>query len=239
LFRAFQKAIEGHASGLILVIDELGKFLEYEARHYGANDIYLLQAIAEHACRGANANLYLFVLLHQSFDQYAKGLGESLKKEWSKVQGRFEEVPFLETAEQTLRVMTTCFDRSFSESEQATIENNVKRIVGVMNEGKALPGAMTLSEAQTLFIDCYPLHPLTAILLPHLCQRVAQNERTLFSYIGSGESSGFKDTIKKLNSVDDFVMPFHVFDYFIANQPSVASDHITSKRWAEVVRSVR
>ena len=238
LFRDFQKAIEGHASGLILVIDELGKFLEYEARHYGANDIYLLQAIAEHACRGSKVNLYLFVLLHQSFDQYAKGLGESLKKEWSKVQGRFEEVPFLETAEQTLRVMTACFEKNFSKTEEITIETSIKRIVSVMHASEALPGVMSLSEAESLFIDCYPLHPLTAILLPHLCQRVAQNERTLFSFLGSGESSGFKDIIKQLEGVDEFVMPFHVFDYFIANQPSVASDHITSKRWAEVVTAV-
>ena len=44
-------------SGLLIVIDELGKFLEYEARHHGSRlgpdagsgDIYLLQALAEHA----------------------------------------------------------------------------------------------------------------------------------------------------------------------------------------------
>ena len=238
LFREFQVAIENHASGVILVIDELGKFLEYEARHYGANDIYLLQAIAEHACAGAKANLFLFVLLHQSFDQYAKGLGESLKKEWSKVQGRFEEVPFLETAEQTLRVMSACFERQLTKPESGTVEKNVKAIVSIMHEHEALPAAMTLGEAEELFIACYPLHPLTAILLPHLCQRVAQNERTLFSYLGSGETSGFKDTLKTLSGVEDFVLPFHLFDYFIANQPSVASDHITSKRWAEVVTAV-
>ena len=68
--------------GILLVIDELGKFLEYEARHYGANDIYLLQSLAEHACKGSEVNLFLFVLLHQSFEQYAKGLGENLKNEW-------------------------------------------------------------------------------------------------------------------------------------------------------------
>lgn len=238
LFRAFQAAIEGHARGVILVIDELGKFLEYEARHYGANDIYLLQSIAEHACRGAKANLFVFVLLHQSFDQYAKGLGESLKKEWSKVQGRFEEVPFLETAEQTMRVMSACLQHDFSKAESAKIKKNVQTIVRAMHENEALPGAMTLREAESLFTDCYPLHPLTAVLLPHLCQRVAQNERTLFSYLGSGEASGFKDTLKSLNSVDEFVLPYHVFDYFIANQPSVATDHITSKRWAEVVTAV-
>lgn len=238
LFRALQSAIEGHARGVILVIDELGKFLEYEARHYGANDIYLLQAIAEHACRGAKANLFLFVLLHQSFDQYAKGLGQGLKKEWAKVQGRFEEVPFLDTAEQTLRVMSACLQHNFSKAESAKVKKNIHAIVHTMQHNEALPSAMTLSEAESLFMDCYPLHPLAALLLPHLCQRVAQNERTLFSYLGSGEASGFKDTLKTLRSVDDFVLPHHVFDYFIANQPSVATDHITSKRWAEVITAL-
>jgi len=35
--------LKNGAPGILLIIDELGKFLEYEARHYGANDIYLLQ----------------------------------------------------------------------------------------------------------------------------------------------------------------------------------------------------
>ena len=51
------------AGGILLVIDELGKFLEYEARHYGANDIYVLQTLAEHACQGSEVNLLMFVLL--------------------------------------------------------------------------------------------------------------------------------------------------------------------------------
>jgi hypothetical protein len=48
-------------NGVLIVIDELGKFLEYEARHYGANDIFLLQALAEHAGAGHKANLTLVV----------------------------------------------------------------------------------------------------------------------------------------------------------------------------------
>ena len=89
-------------SGIFIAIDELGKFLEYEARHHGANDIYLLQALAEHAFAGADCNLFLVVNLDQSFEQYAKGLSEHLR-EWSKVHGRFEEIPFLESQEQVLR----------------------------------------------------------------------------------------------------------------------------------------
>lgn len=54
---ALQQALsKTGCAGIVLVIDELGKFLEYEARHYGANDIYLLQALAEHACGGHEVN---------------------------------------------------------------------------------------------------------------------------------------------------------------------------------------
>ena len=112
----------------------LASFLEFEARHYGANDIYLLQSLAEHACGGQEANLYLFVLLHQSFEQYAKGLGESLKKEWSKVQGRFEEIPFLESAEQVLRIVGSAFQQRLGKAEKEALRVAIEKVVDVLIE---------------------------------------------------------------------------------------------------------
>ena len=82
-------------NGILIVIDELGKFLEYEARHHKVNDIFLLQGLAEHAMQANPTKLSLIVMLHQSFEYYAKGLGQSLKNEWGKVQGRFENIPFI------------------------------------------------------------------------------------------------------------------------------------------------
>jgi len=232
------KLIDTNGKGILLMIDELGKFLEYEARHYGANDIYLLQSLAEHACKGSKANLLLFVMLHQSFEQYAKGLGESLKNEWSKVQGRFEEVPFLESAEQVLRVVSAAFEHDFSAKDEVLVNKNVKRIVSILSKHKSLPGALTVAEAQELFKSCYPLHPVSAILLPLLCQKVAQNERTLFSYLGSHEEFGLSDMLDNLTKVGQFVYPHDIYDYFITNQPAVLGDYLTHRRWAEVVTAV-
>jgi len=224
--------------GITLVIDELGKFLEYEARHYGANDIYLLQALAEHACEEGESKLFLFVLLHQSFEQYAKGLGESLKNEWSKVQGRFEEVPFLESAEQVLRVVVAAFEYSLSNSEMKAIRSQTLGIVQKLLEQKALPGVLDERGATDLLSSSYPLHPVSAILLPLLCQKVAQNERTLFSYLGSHEEFGLQDMLFKLESVESWVYPHHLYDYFITNQPAVLGDYSTHRRWAEVVTAI-
>ena len=229
-------AAQGY-QGLVFTIDELGKFLEYEARHYGANDIFLLQALAEHACKGHKANLFLFVLLHQSFEQYAKGLGENLKKEWSKVQGRFEEIPFLESAEQILRVVSAALSQRLTYAEKKRIRKEVQSVLGELKDQAVLPLSMTDKEALDLFSACYPLHPVSAILLPLLCQKIAQNERTLFSYLGSQELNGLCDLLKKLE-VGSFVQPHHIYDYFITNQPAVIGDHFTHRRWVEVITAI-
>jgi len=237
--KALQAALlNKECRGIYLVIDELGKFLEFEARHYGANDIYMLQALAEHACKGSECNLFLFVLLHQSFEQYAKGLGESLKNEWSKVQGRFEDVPFLESAEQVLRVVSAAFDYDLTQQETRKIRSATKEIVEILKENEALPGMMNQTSAVDLMRNCYPLHPVSAILLPALCQKVAQNERTLFSYLGSHEEFGLQDMLERMESVEEWIYPHHVYDYFIMNQPAALGDYRTHRRWAEVVTAV-
>lgn len=223
--------------GILLVIDELGKFLEYEARHYGANDVFLLQELAELACKGHTCNLLMFVLLHQSFEQYAKGLGESLKNEWAKVQGRFEEIPFLESSEQTLKVVSKAIINNYPDDEFSNTAESITKIVSLLATEKALPSVLEEQEAQKLFIDCYPLHPLSALILPHLCQKLAQNERTLFNFLGSTEEHGFINSLELLSN-GDFITPDVIFDYFITNQSSVVSDHLTHRRWAEVVTAV-
>lgn len=225
------------ARGILLVIDELGKFLEYEARHYGANDIYLLQQLAEKACEGHECNLLMFVLLHQSFEQYAKGLGESLKNEWAKIQGRFEEVPFLESTEQTLKVVSRAIVNQMDESEFEPIANKIEHFTEALHTADALPSVLDKSEAEELFKSCYPLHPITALILPFLCQKLAQNERTLFNFLGSSEEYGFYSTFKNLE-FGEFILPDVVFDYFVTNQSSVVTDHLTHRRWAEVVTAL-
>jgi hypothetical protein len=225
------------SDGLLIVVDELGKFLEYEARHYGANDIYLLQALAERGNAAHPAKLSLVVLLHQSMDQYARGLGDTLRNEWAKVQGRFETIPFIESAEQVLRVVAAAFTHRFSQDEWALVNRQSTEIADRLASADALPKHLD-APAADIFARCYPLHPLSAMLLPTLCQKVAQNERTLFSYLGSHEPHGFADSLARLTRVGDWVMPWEIYEYFILNQSAAVADHYTRRRWMEVVTAV-
>jgi len=210
-----KKVAEGGGRGVVFVFDEFGKFLEYEARHYGANDIYLLQLLAELAKKGNEANILLFALMHQGFEQYAKGLGDNLRNEWAKIQGRFENIPFLETTEQTLRVLSSAFVKRFSKEQSDLVSKRCQKIVKILYKQKALPGTLDEKSALEIFCKCYPLHPLSALLLPLLCSKMAQNERTLFSYIGSKESFGFRDRINNIKDLRQWVFPWEIYEYFI------------------------
>ena len=233
-----QDALENaDAGGLLLLVDELGKFLEHEARQGGAG-IFLLQQLAERAFRGRKANLLLVVLLHQGFDLYARGLGEKLRNDWAKVQGRFQTVSFVEPAEQVLRIVATAFSNTLTPAQCDGVRSKAERFAKALAGANALPPALDPDAASAIFAQCYPIHPVTLLLLPDLCQRFAQNERTLFSYLGSREPHGFRDALASLRRPGDWLHPATVYDYFVRNQPAVLSDPLTHRRWAEVVTAV-
>lgn len=238
LIDGLQLALEkAGAGGLVVIIDELGKFLEYEVRQ-GGSGMFLLQQLAELAFRGRRANLLLFVLLHQSFDVYARGMGDKLKNDWTKVQGRFESVSFIEPPEQSFRILAAAFSNSLSAGERRVVAERSRTAARALGAANCLPMALDVDAGADLFAACYPLHPLALLALPALCQRFAQNERTMFSYLGSREPHGFYDSIKSLGKVGDTVGLADIYDYFVHNQPAVLSDPLTHRRWAEVATAV-
>ena len=228
------------AGGLLFVIDELGKFLEFEARASTGNmgSTYLLQELAERTYLGRKANLMLFVLQHQAFDMYAAGMDEQLQNEWAKVQGRFQTVSFVETTEQTLRVLAAAFEHDLTELEQNRIREWSAKSAKALAEASALPVGLAQEAAEQLFTACYPMHPVSLLALPVLCTRFAQNERTLFSYFGSNEPHGFQQAVERLGSLGEWVLPGNIYDYFVQTQPPALAAPLAQRTWAEVVTAV-
>jgi hypothetical protein len=222
-------------NGVLIEIDELGKFLEYETYHPQHSEIHLLQLLAEHAQRSHVAPLYLIVMLHQAFEQYTNRVGRHLRDEWQKIQGRFNTIAFLEPAEQALRVVSAAFERDCQLPNN--VHNDINNCTQIFAQEGALAHGLDKDSAGQLFEQCYPLHPLTTLILPVLCQKVAQNERTLFSYLGSRESFGFGIRLEQIN-LGDWIEPCEIYDYFIHNQTGGFSDPLTYHRWVEVVSAL-
>src|SRR6266702_1219136 len=91
---------DSKAKGLFIVLDELGKFLEFAALHPDRQDVYLLQRLAEAASRSANEPLFMVGILHQGFNVYADLMDQPAQREWEKIAGRIVEIVFNQPVEQ-------------------------------------------------------------------------------------------------------------------------------------------
>lgn len=204
--------------GMLLVIDELGKLFEYAARYPRKGDVYVLQELAEHVSRSNEFPVIFIGLLHQSFEEYGHLLDTGTRREWSKIQGRFGDIAFLEPADQVIRMVAKAI--RWKKDKQHGLEAKVEQVVNAAAEVGAAPPGMPLDEFKRTAIDAYPLHPLTLVVLPYIFQRFGQNERSLFSYLSSMEPYGFQGFVKTRPMTAEtpkFIRIGDLFDYFMSN----------------------
>ena len=193
----FEEAVQTIAAktgaGLLLIVDEAGKALEYAAQQPTRGDVYLLQALAEVAARSNGVPFVILTVLHQSFDQYAHQLGASDRNEWAKVQGRFGELAFREGGDQIIRLTAAAIRRT---GEQRSA-GDWKRLVSATAAWVAEGTGWDESQLAGHLNGCWPLHPMTAALLGPLFRgRLAQNERSLFAFLSAGEPLSFRDFLR-------------------------------------------
>lgn len=229
------KAIVGAAKvNVLLLIDELGKSLEFAAQHHGIADLYLLQQIAELRLKGEH-QVYFLGILHQSFAGYSERLAAIEQSEWSKIQGRFEDIPFTESDSQMTRLIGQAIDRTEADPLLSVIQTQAKQWFNALQE--------ILSEHELsvqVLADAFPLHPVTAVVLPMLCTRYAQNDRSLFTFLTSDEPYAFArflNTTTVQDAPDENFIPtlklHQIYDYFVESVTGLAS-RINLQRWVEI-----
>ena len=223
--------------GITITIDELGKHVEYAGSNQKDGDIYILQELAEYCVKESKIPVFFNVMLHQAIEFYAKDLDKETKNEWRKIQGRFEEISFIEGPEQSMRVIAKALNHNLTKNQTANIKKDLKIPVQALLKIKVFPNITKIREGVNFFSEVFPFHPLTAFILPLLAQKLAQNERTVFTFLGSSETLGFQDLISQLD-FPKTVMPHHIFDYFVNHQGSYIFDHLTHRRWIEVLNAI-
>jgi energy-coupling factor transporter ATP-binding protein EcfA2 len=225
--------VEGEAAGLLLIVDELGKFLEFGASNPEQGDVFVLQELAEAATRSARPFLFV-TILHQALDRYAEHLSPGRRSEWAKVQGRFDDVAFEERSEQLLRLLSHAVRHEGSDADLKAFRRQAKVHAQEAVAAGIRAAAMPTGELQDCLAACYPLHPLTAVVLGPLFRQLAQNERSLFAFLASSETHGFREFLNQ-NTVKDG--PYRLdclYDYVMASLgPGVFAQH-RGKLWAEV-----
>ena len=217
--------------GLILMLDEMGKFLDY-ASSVGT-DLNLFQEIAENFSNlrlNKEGEPVFIGILHQPFEEYASSLGRSIQEDWQKIQGRFEDIPFSINSEETAHLISKAIKQKKQDKKFTTLSNNIIRIIN-NKSNKDYAGVLA---------KCKPIHPFVTLLLnPISRQRFGQNERSIFSFLNSGEPNGFLYFLQHLESEDELYTLDKLFDYLQVNlEPSILVSNI-GQSWSEASDSIR
>ncbi len=208
--------------GLIVFIDEMGKFLEAAA--YDGSDIYFFQQLAEIASRSAG-RLIVIGILHQAFEEYAHRLSREAREEWSKIQGRFVDLAINVSGNEQIDLLGRAI-----ESDRGSVKP------GPLAEGIAsLVTSQASPELPQMLEDCWPLHPVVGCLLgPMSRRRFGQNQRSIFGFLNSTEPRGFQDFLHHSSDGDLYTADMF-WDYLRVNlEPSIMASP-DGHRWALAV----
>ena len=214
--------------GLILFIDEMGKFLEAAVQE-GA-DVYLFQLLAEIASQ-SDRRFVVIGILHQSFEEYANRLSREMRDEWSKIQGRFIDLAVNTAGEEQVELISRAIENGRSPASPGRLANLVS--AEIQRQRPAVS-----QHFPEILERCWPLHPVVACMLgPISRRRFGQNQRSIFGFLNSAEPYGFQDFIR--HAQDEVLFePARLWDYLRVNlEPSILSSP-DGHRWATATEAI-
>jgi hypothetical protein len=224
--------------GIFLVLDELNKIMD--TPHRGHDTLKPLQDLAEMASRsGEDFGFYLLLVSHRTIEQYATKAGSILADEWRKIEGRFEVFDVSnrpwETYDLISRVLLKKepdFYKIVASHCPSITEVGQHRRLADLFEGIA---PEFISEA--VVKGCFPLHPITVFALPRVSMKLAQNERTLFTFLAGKDDSPLSSALDKELPDVEYILPWQLFDYF-ENQIRRSQDEHIKSIWTKVTNAL-
>lgn len=216
---------------LLIVVDEFGKNLEFMSHNPSEGDIFILQALAE-SCFS-----YLWVCLHQAFSEYAYSLSLVQRNEWQKIQGRFDDISYLEPPSHVINLILRAVRQRDTDVKQ--IHPALDQWAGIQTDlmtDVEIKGIAGLGKNKIKHL--YPFSPLTAVILGELSYRFAQNDRTIFSFLSSGARKSFSGYLSSHRIEQNSPLPTlgmdWLYDYFCEITTQIHGDRSTTQRWIEI-----
>lgn len=207
---------------VVIIWDEFGRHLESLIAEGRGNVLGEIQLLAEYVARTRSLPTTLGLLLHQGLLHYAANAPQSVRNEWTKIEGRFSTIQYVDDSKEIYRLIADFV------SERHDGKGITKRQAGLLARKCRALGLFSdfgQSELAVLLHTAYPLEPITLYLLPRVSARVAQNERTLFSFLHTA-------------NLHDRLTPSVLYDYFAATMRSDTAVGGTHRQWLETESAI-
>ena len=216
----YEEAVKGLKSqgytGIYVIYDEFSKYLEANITDASVSDTKMLQDFAEKCNRSGELQLHLMLISHKEIANYIDKLSKQKVDGWRGVSERFKHIHLNNNFTQTYEIVESAIHKKkdlweeFCEEYKSSFEGIIIRY-----QKHNIFSELRDELIERIIYGCYPLHPVSTFILPRLSERVAQNERTLFTFISAPGTSTLPAFLDKYNDDRfDLITPDVIYDYF-------------------------
>lgn len=203
-------------TGIYVVYDEFSKYLEANIADASVSDTKMLQDFAEKCNRSGDTQLHLMLISHKEVSNYIDILPKKKVDGWRGVSERFRHIHLNNNFTQTYEIISSVIQKGESEWEDF-LRHHKNEFDGLNHryQKHAIFDDLGGQIEDIVVKNCYPLHPVSTYVLPRLSERVAQNERTLFTFLSAKGTSTLSAFLSTYEDKEFSVLtPDAIYDYF-------------------------
>ena len=215
LYESVAKGLKANGyTGIYVVYDEFSKFLEANIADASVSDTKMLQDFAEKCCRSGELQLHLMLIAHKEIANYIDKLPKEKTDGWRGVSERFKHIHLNNNFSQTYEIISSVIQHISPKWDDfsAAHERDFDSLFARYQQHQMFIDAKC--DIDTAIKGCFPLHPVSTFILPRLSERVAQNERTLFTFLSAEGTATLAAFLDEYNNDFSLVTPDCIFDYF-------------------------
>lgn len=206
-------------SGIYIIFDEFSKFIESKDETASGNDMKLIQEICELAQESKTSQLFITLVAHKSIKEYGNYLSKDIINSFTGIEGRITEKFFVTSSKNNYELI----QNAIIKDEDAL--KNAPHIVPYISNSRAeeyyseTPVFKSIFNYEdfkkTIVQGCYPLNPISAYVMLNVSEKIAQNERTLFTFISKDEPNSMARYIANHSEDKDWIIGVDsIYDYF-------------------------
>ncbi|MCI5132017.1 MAG: hypothetical protein D3904_10955, partial [Candidatus Electrothrix sp. EH2] len=216
--------------GIAVFWDEFGHKMGEVVKDPSGREGLMLQEFAECCNSSESKQLHLYLFCHRSLKEYhdvslsALGPGnQQLEDDLRKIEGRFKQYTMKSTDVETFQLISGVVraDTDSQDWNALTAEHSVyfDTLTQKTSDLRYSVGFSQEELKATVIFGTYPLHPMAVYNLPALSEKVAQNNRTLFTCLCEDEPGSFYRYLQQTALEVDALSPpmftvDRLWDYF-------------------------
>lgn len=204
-------------TGMFLIFDEFSKYIENHQPETISGDMKILQEMCELANNSEERQIHLTFVAHKSIKEYGTSLPASVLNSFTGVEGRMTEVFFLTSIKNNYELISHAIKKKEG-LYQAYWKDSKKELIFAEKfyQISGFSSAFSKEEFQKIIVEgCFPLTPLAAYFLLSISEKVAQNERTLFTFLSKEEPYSLIWIVQNREKEEDWLIGLpEIYDYF-------------------------